>query len=323
MKKLFPFFIFLMFITTMFVTAQSETAKQKYVLVIHGGAGGTDRNMPDSLKNIYLSSLQTALRIGEEILSKGGSSLDAVENVIRYLEDNPDFNAGRGAVLTSEGKAELDASIMNGKDLSCGAVSTVKTIKNPITLARKVMENSPHVLFTSEGAESFAKQMNLEIVENEYFVTPVVREKFEQRKKTKQDDKKGTVGAVALDKSGNLAAGTSTGGMMFKMPGRVGDVPIIGAGNYADNRTCAVSCTGKGEQYIRHAVAFNVSALMLYKKVSLSDAVNEIFTERLKPNDGGLIAVDKDGNYVMHYNTKSMFRGVVNSEGVFETKIWE
>lgn len=323
MKKLFPFFIFLMFITTMFVTAQSETAKQKYVLVIHGGAGGTDRNMPDSLKNIYLSSLQTALRIGEEILSKGGSSLDAVENVIRYLEDNPDFNAGRGAVLTSEGKAELDASIMNGKDLSCGAVSTVKTIKNPITLARKVMENSPHVLFTSEGAESFAKQMNLEIVENEYFVTPVVREKFEQRKKTKQDDKKGTVGAVALDKSGNLAAGTSTGGMMFKMPGRVGDVPIIGAGNYADNRTCAVSCTGKGEQYIRHAVAFNVSALMLYKKLSLSDAVNEIFTERLKPNDGGLIAVDKDGNYVMHYNTKSMFRGVVNSEGVFETKIWE
>lgn len=323
MKKLFPFFIFLMFITTMFVTAQSETAKQKYVLVIHGGAGGTDRNMPDSLKNIYLSSLQTALRIGEEILSKGGSSLDAVENVIRYLEDNPDFNAGRGAVLTSEGKAELDASIMNGKDLSCGAVSTVKTIKNPITLARKVMENSPHVLFTSEGAESFAKQMNLEIVENEYFVTPVVREKFEQRKKTKQDDKKGTVGAVALDKSGNLTAGTSTGGMMFKMPGRVGDVPIIGAGNYADNRTCAVSCTGKGEQYIRHAVAFNVSALMLYKKLSLSDAVNEIFTERLKPNDGGLIAVDKDGNYVMHYNTKSMFRGVVNSEGVFETKIWE
>jgi beta-aspartyl-peptidase (threonine type) len=267
--------------------------------------------------------LQTALKIGEEILSSGGSSLDAVEKVIRYLEDNPDFNAGRGAVLTSEGKAELDASIMDGKDLSCGAVSNVKTVKNPISLARKVMENSPHVLFTSEGAESFAKQMNLEMVENEYFITPVVREKFEQRKKTTENDKKGTVGAVALDKLGNLAAGTSTGGMMLKMPGRVGDVPIIGAGTYADNRACAVSCTGKGEQYIRHAVAFNVSALMLYKKITLSEAVKEIFTERLRPNDGGIIAVDKDGNYIMHYNTKSMLRGVVNSEGVFEAKIWE
>jgi beta-aspartyl-peptidase (threonine type) len=323
MKKFFLFCIFLLFITNICLNAQSVDTKGKYVLVIHGGAGGTDVNIPDSLKNIYLSSLQTALKIGEEILSSGGSSLDAVEKVIRYLEDNPDFNAGRGAVLTSEGKAELDASIMDGKDLSCGAVSNVKTVKNPISLARKVMENSPHVLFTSEGAESFAKQMNLEMVENEYFITPVVREKFEQRKKTTENDKKGTVGAVALDKLGNLAAGTSTGGMMLKMPGRVGDVPIIGAGTYADNRACAVSCTGKGEQYIRHAVAFNVSALMLYKKITLSEAVKEIFTERLRPNDGGIIAVDKDGNYIMHYNTKSMLRGVVNSEGVFEAKIWE
>jgi beta-aspartyl-peptidase (threonine type) len=323
MNKYFTACVLLSLSILINITAQTGQPNGKYVLVIHGGAGGVDAAMPDSIKSIYYSSLEEALKIGEKILKENGTSLDAVEQVIRYLEDNPYFNAGKGAVLTSAGEAELDASIMNGEDLSCGAVSNVKTVKNPISLARKVMEKTRHVMLTSEGAEKFAAEINLEIVEKDYFITPRVKNNYEKGIKQLIEEKKGTVGVVALDKKGNLAAGTSTGGMMLKMPGRVGDSPIIGAGTYADNRTCAVSCTGRGEQYIKHAVAFNVSALMLYKNLPLAEAVNEIFTERLNPDDGGLIAVDKDGNYVMHYNTQSMFRGVVTSGGVFETKIWE
>jgi len=323
MNKYFAACVLLSLSILINITAQTGQPNGKYVLVIHGGAGAVDATLPDSIKNFYYSSLEEALKIGEKILKENGTSLDAVEHVIRYLEDNPYFNAGKGAVLTSAGEAELDASIMDGKDLSCGAVSNVKTVKNPISLARKVMEKTPHVMLTSEGAEKFAAEINLELVEKDYFITPRVKNNYEKGIKRLIEEKKGTVGVVALDKKGNLAAGTSTGGMMLKMPGRVGDSPIIGAGTYADNRACAVSCTGRGEQYIKHAVAFNVSALMLYKNLPLADAVNEIFTERLNPNDGGLIAVDKDGNYVMHYNTQSMFRGVVTSGGVFETKIWE
>ncbi|HPI37122.1 MAG TPA: isoaspartyl peptidase/L-asparaginase [Ignavibacteriaceae bacterium] len=323
MNKYFAACVLLSLSILINITAQTGQPNGKYVLVIHGGAGAVDATLPDSIKNFYYSSLEEALKIGEKILKENGTSLDAVEHVIRYLEDNPYFNAGKGAVLTSAGEAELDASIMDGKDLSCGAVSNVKTVKNPISLARKVMEKTPHVMLTSEGAEKFAAEINLELVEKDYFITPRVKNNYEKGIKRLIEEKKGTVGVVALDKKGNLAAGTSTGGMMLKMPGRVGDSPIIGAGTYADNRACAVSCTGRGEQYIKHAVAFNVSALMLYKNLPLAEAVNEIFTERLNPNDGGLIAVDKDGNYVMHYNTQSMFRGVVTSGGVFETKIWE
>jgi len=323
MNKYFAACVLLSLSILINITAQTGQPNGKYVLVIHGGAGAVDATLPDSIKNFYYSSLEEALKIGEKILKENGTSLDAVEQVIRYLEDNPYFNAGKGAVLTSAGEAELDASIMDGKDLSCGAVSNVKTVKNPISLARKVMEKTPHVMLTSEGAEKFADEINLELVEKDYFITPRVKNNYEKGIKRLIEEKKGTVGVVALDKKGNLAAGTSTGGMMLKMPGRVGDSPIIGAGTYADNRACAVSCTGRGEQYIKHAVAFNVSALMLYKNLPLAEAVNEIFTERLNPNDGGLIAVDKDGNYVMHYNTQSMFRGVVTSGGVFETKIWE
>jgi len=313
-KLLFLFFIFLFCLPT---NAQTTG---KYVLVIHGGAGGMDENLPESLKQEYLSSLNKALEIGEQILASGGTCIDAVEKVINYLEDNPLFNAGKGSVLTSEGKAEMDAAIMSGKDLSCGSVTGVKTIKNPVSLARAIMEKSKHVFLTGEGAEKFAKEAGFKFVSPKYFI---VENRYEIWLKEIKNKKKGTVGAVALDKNGNLAAATSTGGMSMKKPGRVGDVPVIGAGTYANNKTCAVSCTGWGEKFIKNTVAFNVSAMMEYKNMSLSDAANEMIHKRLNQNDGGLIAVDKDGNFTLQYNTKSMLRGFVTSDGKREVKIWE
>jgi len=313
-KLLFLFFIFLFCLPT---NAQTTG---KYVLVIHGGAGGMDENLPESLKQEYLSSLNKALEIGEQILANGGTSIDAVEKVINYLEDNPLFNAGKGSVLTSEGKAEMDAAIMSGKDLSCGSVTGVKKIKNPVSLARAVMEKSKHVFLAGEGAEKFAKEVGFKSVNPKYFI---VENRYELWLKEIKKKKKGTVGAVALDKNGNLAAATSTGGMSMKKPGRVGDVPVIGAGTYANNKTCAVSCTGWGEKFIKNTVAFNVSAMMEYKNMSLRDAANEMINKRLSPNDGGLIAVDKDGNFTLQYNTKSMLRGYVTSDGKREVKIWK
>ncbi|MFA6979650.1 MAG: isoaspartyl peptidase/L-asparaginase [Ignavibacteriaceae bacterium] len=312
-KLLFPFFLFLFCLLT---NAQTTG---KYVLVIHGGAGGMDENMPDSLKQEYLSSLNKALEIGEQILASGGTSIDAVEKVINYLEDNPLFNAGKGAVLTSEGKAEMDAAIMSGKDLSCGSVTGIKKIKNPVSLARAVMEKSSHVFFSGEGAEKFAKEVGFKSVNPKYFS---VENRYEIWLKEIKKKKKGTVGAVALDKNRNLAAATSTGGMSMKKPGRVGDAPIIGAGTYANNKTCAVSCTGWGEKFIKNTVAFNVSAMMEYKNMCLSDAVNEMIHKRLNQNDGGLIAIDKDGNFTLQFNTKSMLRGFLTSDGKKEVKIW-
>jgi beta-aspartyl-peptidase (threonine type) len=294
--------------------------QDKYAIVIHGGVGTISREMPDSIKQDYLNSLSNALTIGKNILQNGGTSLDAVEQVVKFLEDDPRFNAGKGAVYTSEGTHELDASIMDGRDLSCGAVAGVKTIKNPISLARLVMEKTQYVLLVGEGAENFGKQMSVDIVPNNYFDTP---RRFEQWQKSINKEIKGTVGCVALDNYGNLAAATSTGGVVNKLPGRVGDAPIIGAGNYANNETCAVSCSGKGELFIKHSVAFNVSALMTYKNYSLKDAAEEMIHKKITLGDGGLIAVDKDGSYVMVYNTTGMFRGVATSSGIFETKIWE
>ena len=294
--------------------------QNKYTIVIHGGVGTISREMPDSIKQDYLKSLSEALTIGKTVLQNGGTSLDAVEQVVKYLENDPKFNAGKGAVYTSDGTHELDASIMDGRDLSCGAVAGVKTIKNPISLARLVMEKTPHVLLVGEGAEKLGKLMNADIVPNNYFDTP---RRFEQWQKSINKEIKGTVGCVALDIYGDLAAATSTGGVVNKMPGRVGDTPIIGAGNYANNETCAVSCSGKGELFIKHSVAYSVSALMMYKNYSLKDAAEEMIHKKITQDDGGLIAVDKDGNYVMVYNTTGMFRGVANSSGIFETKIWE
>jgi len=316
-KLLFPFFLFLFCLLT---NAQTTG---KYILLIHGGAGGMDENMPDSLKQEYLSSLNKALEIGEQILANNGTSIDAVEKVINYLEDNPLFNAGKGSVLTSEGKAEMDAAIMSGKDLSCGSVTGVRKIKNPVSLARAVMEKSKHVFLAGEGAEKFAKEVGFKFVKPKYFLTENRYDKWLKEKNEIKKKKKGTVGAVALDKYGNLAAATSTGGMSMKKPGRVGDVPVIGAGTYANNKTCAVSCTGWGEKFIKNTVAFNVSAMMEYKNMSLSGAADEMIHKRLNQNDGGLIAVDKDGNFTLQYNTKSMLRGYVTSDGKKEVKIWE
>jgi len=306
-----------------FMNPDTSETEKKYVLVVHGGAGAISKDISEEEKKLILDGISEALTKGKEILENGGSALDAVESVIRILEDNPDFNAGRGAVVTDECVAELDASIMSGIDLSCGAVANIKRVKNPISLARGVMEKSKHVLLVSEGAEKFAKELGLELVENDYFVTDKMRQNYLKKKKEIDESKKGTVGAVALDINGNLAAGTSTGGMMFKKSGRVGDTPIIGAGNYANNKTAGISCTGWGEKFIKNLVAYNVSALMEYKRYSLQEAVEETFMNNLSKNDGGLISIDKEGNHFFYYNTQSMTRGLVTSEGKFEVKIWE
>lgn len=320
--------IFIGFLMMLFFTslnsktiAQNKTNKN-YTIVIHGGAGYISKDIPDSTKNIYLKSLKTALSIGKNILSKGGKSIDAVEQVIRYMEDNPNFNAGKGAVFTAKGTHELDASIMEGKDLSTGAVAGVTIIKHPITLAREVKEKTKHVLLAGPGADQFGREVGVEIVNNHYFDTPR-RLKNWKKRHNKKIDKHGTVGCVAIDIYGNIAAGTSTGGLSDKMHGRVGDSPLINAGTYANNKTCGVSATGIGELFIRNTVAFNISALMEYKGYSLKQAADEMIHKRLKPGSGGIIAVDKDGNYVFSFNTKGMFRGVANSKGLFEVKIWE
>lgn len=290
---------------------QIVAQNQKYGLAIHGGAGTIlKKNMPAEKEAAYVGKLNEALSAGFKILDSGGTSLDAVNAVINILEDSPLFNAGKGAVLTEKGEAELDASIMEGKTLMAGAVAGVKHIKNPINLARLVMEKSPHVMMIGDGAEEFAKQNNYKFVDNKYFIT---EERWQQYLKMKeaQDQKHGTVGCVALDKNGNLAAGTSTGGMMMKKFGRVGDAPIIGAGTYANNNTCAVSATGHGEYFIRLGVAKDISALMEYKNYSLDKAASEVIYTKLAKlgGTGGVIAIDKDGNVSMPFNTEGMYRG--------------
>jgi beta-aspartyl-peptidase (threonine type) len=307
----------LIFHTTVF----SQTKSNKYLIVIHGGAGNFPTNVSDSIKQSYLNSLSEALTIGKNILQNGGSGLDAIEKVINYFENNILFNAGKGAVFTSEGKHELDASIMCGKDLSCGAVAGVTIIKHPISLARLVMEKTPHVLFAGNGADQLGLLLGAEVVPNSYFHDAIGYQKW--LKSNIKEQKGETVGCVVLDQYGNIYAGTSTGGMQNKMPGRVGDSPLVNAGTYANNKTCGVSATGHGELFVRNTVAFNISALMEYKGYSLKQACEEIIFKRLPADSGGLIALDKDGNYEMIFNTTSMFRGVANFTGVFETDIWK
>ncbi len=321
-NKYLKMFIILSFVSFSSVTLFCQSEKENYAIVIHGGAGFISKDIPDSVKTSYLNSLKIALSIGKNILAEGGKSIDAVEQVIRYMEDNPNFNAGKGAVFTSEGKHELDASIMDGKDLSTGAVAGVTIVKHPISLARLVKEKTNHVLLAGPGADKFAKNMKVEIVDNHYFDTPARLKSWQQQHKQKIE-KHGTVGCVAIDKYGNIAAGTSTGGLSDKMPGRVGDSPLVNAGTYANNKTCGVSATGTGELFIRNTVAFNISALMEYKGYSLKQASDEMIHKRLDKGTGGIIAVDKDGNYVFSFNTPGMFRGVANSKGLFEVKIWE
>jgi len=291
----------------------------KYTIVIHGGAGSIDPNLDEITKQAYLNSLKLALGIGKNILETGGRSLDAVEQVIRFLEDDSLFNAGRGAVFTSEGKNELDASIMNGSYISSGEVAGVTIIKNPVSLARLVMEKTPHVLFAGKGADELGKKLGIEIVDPSYFF---VYERYEELK-SQMEKTKGTVGCAAIDQFGNIAAATSTGGRTGKMPGRVGDSPLINSGTYANNKTCGVSGTGHGELFIKNTAAYQISALMEFKGFTLKQASEQIIFNVLPQGSGGIIAVDRDYNFEFSFNTSSMLRGVATSEGVFEVNIWK
>lgn len=263
---------------------------------------------------MYYAALDSALSIGNAILSAGGEGSEAVMAVVNYFENNPLFNAGKGATCTSAGTFELDASIMEGKDLTAGAVAGLKTVKNPINAAYAVKTKTPHVMLAGEGADRFAKSQGLEIVDNMYFATPKTLKWIEDLKK--ESKKNGTVGCVVLDKQGNLTAGTSTGGMFKKQWGRVGDSPVIGAGTYADNEGCAVSCTGHGEYFIRHVVAYNLSTRVKLLHQPVGEAADYIIHQELntKEGNGGLIAVDKKGNFAMPFNSGGMFRGYLYKE---------
>ncbi|NOX52210.1 MAG: isoaspartyl peptidase/L-asparaginase [Gammaproteobacteria bacterium] len=304
-----------------------QAADPGWGIVIHGGAGATlKENMTAEKERALQLKLSEVLNTGHTILENGGSSLDAVQAAIRIMEDSPLFNAGRGAVFTHEGTNEMDASIMDGRSRNSGAVAGVQLIKNPINLARLVMEKSPHVMMAGKGAESFAAQHDVKTAPAEYFYTEPRWDSLQKHLKqqnlkdpleTERDHKFGTVGAAALDKDGNLAAGTSTGGMTNKRFGRIGDSPVIGAGTYANNATCAVSATGHGEYFIRSVVAYDISALMEYKGMSLQKASDYVINDKLKKfgGSGGVIAIDKHGNVAMPFNTAGMFRGYVHEDG--------
>jgi len=318
---------------------------QKYVMVIHGGAGTILKStMTPEKEKAYRAALASALQKGYTALKAGKPSLDAVEAAIHVLEDSPLFNAGKGAVFTHDGRNEMDASIMNGKTLEAGAVAGVTTVRNPISAARAVMERSEHVMMVGQGAEKFAKEAGLTIVDPSYFRT---EERWQGLQKAikedstksvldhgskkavllgikNRDNKFGTVGAVALDKDGNLAAGTSTGGMTNKKYGRVGDAPIIGAGTYANNTTAGISCTGWGEFYIRSVVAHDISALMEYKGLSVAEASKLVMDKVGKlGGDGGVIALDRKGNVAMPFNTEGMYRGTVTDDGKISVEIYK
>lgn len=296
-------------------------------LALHGGAGTLIKGaMTAEKESEYKAALKTALNTGYAVIEKGGTALDAVETTVKSLEDCPLFNAGKGSVFTAAGTHEMDASIMDGKTRKAGAVSLVSCIKNPISLARCVMEKTEHVFMAGEGALQFALQEGFEILPPDYFYDEFRYQQWQEIKGTdkiqldhtlNKDQKFGTVGAVALDSFGYLAAATSTGGMTNKKYGRVGDSPMIGAGNYANNNTCAVSCTGSGEYFIRGVVAYDVSCLMEYKGLSLQEAAHEVIMKRVLKigGDGGLVAVDAQGNIAMTFNTEGMYRACKSSLG--------
>ncbi len=335
MKKFYSL-LALLFISPFLVMAQAP--KEKVVMVIHGGAGTIlKKNMTPELEGQYRAKLEEALKKGYEVLSKKGSSEDAVIATIQILEESPLFNAGRGAVFTNEGKNELDASIMRGKDRNCGAVAGVTIIKSPIEAARTVMEKSEHVMMAGKGAEQFALSQGLEQVDPSYFHTDKRKQQLERAKSKEAEGrgyqgnwedryyKFGTVGAVALDHQGNLVAGTSTGGMTNKRYGRVGDSPIVGAGTYADNATCGVSSTGHGEYFIRAMVAYDIAALMKYKGLSVEEAAEQVIQKNLKKmgGTGGIVALDAEGNATMEFNTPGMYRGYVTESGEIKVMIYK
>jgi len=294
---------------------KAEYKKKEWALVIHGGAGVITRDLMTPVRDsAYRSVLTEALEAGQAILSDGGSALDAVEQTIHIMENSPLFNAGKGAVFTSEGINEMDAAIMDGSDLNAGCVAGLTGIKNPVSAARAVMEQSVHVMLSGQGALEFALEQGLEQVDPSYFYTD---HRYRQLTEAINNEKNGTVGCCALDKEGNLAAATSTGGMTNKKYNRIGDAPIIGAGTYANNSSCAVSATGHGEYFIRWTVAHDIAALMEYGNMDLEAAADRVINEKLVKagGTGGIIAVDKYGNIAMPFNTEGMFRGFTDSEG--------
>ena len=310
----------LILVLIFFFSCKTET--NNYAIVIHGGAGNViEENTPKELQEKYEYKLREALQVGYSILENGGKSVDAVEKTIKILEDSELFNAGKGSVLTNEETVEMDASIMTGRDLNAGAVATLKTVKNPISAARAVMEKSNHVFLSAKGAENFAEETGLEIVSNSYFIT---KSQFNQIKKIKEN-KHGTVGCVAIDKSGNITAGTSTGGMMNKKWNRIGDVPVIGAGTYANNKTCGISATGWGEYFIRNVVAYDISAMMEYKNKTLIDAARISIHNKVGKMGatGGVIGIDKNGKVMMEFNSPGMYRGYKTNKSDFIVKMFK
>ena len=314
---------------TFFLIAATISGQEKYAIVIHGGAGVMSKSaMNEEQQEAYKSKLNEALILGQKLLKEGNTATDVVVRVVEVLENSPLFNAGKGAVFTHDGINELDASIMEGKTLNAGAVAGVRDVKNPIKAAREVMENSAHVLLSGEGASEFAKEQGLEIVKNKYFFTEsryqsLKRLQKRERERTEKDNT-GTVGCAVLDTYGNICAGTSTGGMTNKKYGRIGDSPVIGAGTYANNKTCAVSCTGHGEYYIRLGFARDISALMEYQNMSVEEAcAEEIRKLGELGGTGGVIGIDSEGNVAMEFNTSGMFRGYIKSSGDKEIAIFE
>ena len=332
------------------LTSSTSSGGEKWAIALHGGAGRISKGLSEERVAMYERSLNKALAAGVKILEAGGSSINAVEATVRVMEDDPLFNAGRGAVFTSAGTHELDAAIMDGSTKACGAVAGVTRIKNPIAAARHVMEETPHVLLLGEGAEAFAEKAGCETVDPSTFFTPrrwqslrqlrpdapvepaykvptQMMDEFgrtpeEQRAPKDMEEAGGTVGCVAVDSPGRLAAATSTGGLTGKMPGRVGDTPIIGAGTYADDRV-AVSGTGQGEQYIRHQIAARVAWLESQDETTVDDAVQECLDSVLDPGDGGIIAIDRDGAMSLRTSTGAMPRAWATAGGERGTAIWE
>jgi beta-aspartyl-peptidase (threonine type) len=313
-----------LFLVILLLSCNKPAERKEFAFAVHGGAGMiAPENLAPEKQQAAKEKLTEALMTGYDILKNGGSSLDAVEKALNLLEDSPLFNAGKGAVFTADGRNELDASIMDGSNLMAGAVAGVSRIKNPISLARMVMERTPHVLLARDGAEAFAVEQGVELVDPSYFFTDQKMRELERIQKEQSaidfnlDHKFGTVGAVALDKNGNLAAGTTTGGMSNKKFGRIGDSPIIGAGTYANNKACAVSATGHGEYFIRGVIAYDIAALMQYGNMPMGKAASLIIMQKLESmgGKGGVIAMDYNGAVTMPFNTKNMYRGYVYPDG--------
>tara|TARA_Y200000002_G_C22631435_1_gene642708 strand:- start:34 stop:1029 length:996 start_codon:yes stop_codon:yes gene_type:complete len=324
--------VFLLFISCKPTNSSIEKINNlNFSIVIHGGAGTMSKaSMSNEVKKQYINKLDEAVSIGYEILKKGGSSQEAVEKTIIVMEDSPLFNAGKGAVLNHDGNVELDASFMDGNTLNAGAISGSSMIKNPISAAISVMNNSPHVMLSGAGADKFAQSQKLDIKPNSYFITErrlnsLNNAKSKEASSINIEQKIGTVGCVALDKFGNISAGTSTGGMTNKRWNRIGDAPIIGSGTYANNLTCGVSATGWGEFFIRSVAAYDISALMQYKGLSIQEASRIVIHEKIAKlgGDGGVIALDKDGNVAMEMNTEGMYRAHIDSKGNKTIKIFK